>query len=140
MFQYLLKGILAGLAIKLLNNYRQLSLQLLKIEAAKGYLQGVQMARLSAIGLLRMGLFIALIGVGVLLLHAGLFILLPWSVAARAVLGMCLGLAYVVIGCVALHAAMSEKSWMQKSGAADMLADATGLSKENRPARQGFDP
>jgi len=34
MFQYLLKGILAGIAIKLLANYRQLSVQLLQIEAA----------------------------------------------------------------------------------------------------------
>jgi hypothetical protein len=135
MFQYLLKGIVAGIAIKLLDNYRKLSLQLLKIEAAKGYLHGVQMARMSAIGLLRAGLFIALIGVGVLLLHAGLFVLLPWSVEVKAVLGMCLGLAYVVIGCAALHAAMSEKTWMEKSGAAAMLEDAIRQSKENRPAK-----
>jgi len=133
MFQYLLKGILAGIAIKLLANYRQLSVQLLQIEAAKAYLHGVQMVRMSAIGLMRVGLFVALIGVGVLLLHVGLFILLPWSVAAKAVLGMCLGLAYVIIGCVALHAAMSEKNWMEKSGATDMLEDAIGLSKEDRP-------
>ena len=98
MFKYLIKGLLAGMAIKLLDNYRHLSIQLLKIEAAKCYLHGVQMARLSAIGLMRMGLVIALICVGVLLFHAGLFILLPWTVEAKAVLGMILGLAYVVIG------------------------------------------
>ena len=130
MFPYLLKGLLAGVAIKLLDNYRRLSLQLLKIEAADGYLHGVQMARRTAIGLLRMGLFVALIGIGVLLLHAGLFILLPWSVATKAVLGMCLGLAYVVIGCVALRAALSEKTWMEKSGAAAMLENAIGKKEK----------
>ena len=34
MFKYLIKGILAGVAVKLLDNYRHLSVQLLKIEAA----------------------------------------------------------------------------------------------------------
>ena len=137
MFKYLIKGLLAGIAIKLLDNCRHLSIQLLKIEAAKCYLHGVQMARLSAIGLMRMGLVIGLIGVGVLLFHAGLFILLPWTVEAKAVLGMFLGLAYVVIGCVALHAAMDEKTWMEKSGAAEMLEEATGQSKKDSPGGKG---
>ena len=121
MFKYLIKGFLAGIAINLLENYRRLSLQLLKLEAAKCYLHGVQMARLSAIGLMRMGLMIGLICVGLLLFHAGLFILLPWTVKAKALLGLLLGIAYVAIGCVALHAAMDEKTWMEKSGAVDLL-------------------
>lgn len=131
MFKYLIKGLLAGMAIKLLDNYRRLSIQLLKIEAAKCYVHGVQMARLSAIGLMQMGLVIALICFGVLLLHAGLFILLPWTVEAKAVLGMFLGLAYVVTGGVALRAAMDERTWMEKSGAAEMLKGATGQSKKD---------
>jgi hypothetical protein len=131
MLKYLLNGILSGIAVKLLDNYRRLSIQLLKIEAAKSYLHGVQMARLSAIGLMRMGLEIGLICVGVLLFHAGLFILLPWTIGAKAVLGMCLGVAYVVIGGVALHAAMDERTWMKKSGAAEMLEEATGQSQKD---------
>jgi len=93
-------------------------------------LHGVQMARLSALGLMRMGLMIGLACVGVLLFHAGLFILLPWTVEAKAVLGMFLGLAYAVIGGVVLRATMDERTWMEKSGAAEMLADATGQSKK----------
>jgi hypothetical protein len=131
MFQYLIKGLLAGIAIKLLDNYRRLSIQLLKIETAKCYLHGVQMARLSAIGLMGMRLIIALICFGVLLFHAGLFILLPWTMEAKAVLGMFLGLAYVVIGGVALRAAMDEGTWMEKSGAAEMLKEATGQCKKD---------
>ena len=131
MLKYLLKGMLSAIAVKLLDNYRHLSLQLLKIEAAKSYLNGVQMARLSAIGLMRMGLVIGLMCVGVLLLHAGLFVLLPWTVEAKAGLGMILGLAYVVIGGFALRAAMNEKTWMEKSGVAEMLKEATGQSKKD---------
>jgi hypothetical protein len=95
------------------------------------------MARLSAIGLMRMGLVIGLIGVGSLLFHAGLFILLPWTVETKAVLGMFLGLAYVAIGCVVLHASMNEKTWMEKSGAAEMLEEAIGQSKRDSPDGKG---
>ena len=131
MFKQLVQGLLAGIAVKLLDNYRRLSIQLLKIEAAKCYLHGVQMARLSAIGLMWMGLIIALICVGVLLVHAGLFILLPWTAEAKAVLGITLGVAYGVIGGVALRAAMDERTWMEKSGAAEMLEEATGQSHKD---------
>jgi hypothetical protein len=130
MFKQLVHGLLAGIAVKLLDNYRRLSIQLLKIEAAKCYVHGVQMARLSAIGLMWMGLFIALICVGVLLVHAGLFILLPWTAEAKAVLGITLGVAYGVIGGAALRAAMAERTWMEKSGAVEMLEEATGQSRK----------
>jgi hypothetical protein len=133
MFKYLTKGLLAGIAIKLLDNCRYLSVQVLKIEAAKCYLHGVRMARLSAIGLMQMGLVISLIGVGVLLFHAGLFILLPWTAETKAVLGMFLGLAYVAIGCVALHAALVEKTWMGKSGVAEMLEGASVSPRRTHP-------
>ena len=91
----------------------------------------MRMARLSAIGLMLMGLVIGLICIGALLFHAGLFILLPWTVEAKAVLGMLLGAVYVIIGVVALRAAMDEKTWMEKSGADEMLKEATRQSKGN---------
>jgi hypothetical protein len=130
MFNYLIKGLLAATAIKLLDNYRHLSVQLLKIEAAKCYLRGAQIARLAAIGLMRMGLVIVLIGIGVLLLHAGLFILLPLTVESKAVLCLFLGLVYVAIGCFSLQMAMDEKTWMEKSGAAEILKKATSQDQE----------
>ncbi|MDD4872280.1 MAG: hypothetical protein PHR77_17125 [Kiritimatiellae bacterium] len=129
MFKNLLKGILSAVAIKLLDNYRYLSVQLLKIEFAKSYLHGVRAARSSAIGLMCMGLVIALITVGMVLFHVGLFIMLPWTVKEKALLGIFLGLAYMIIGGLALRAAMKEKTWMEKSGATEMLAKVTNQSK-----------
>ena len=131
MFRCLIKGLLAGIAIHLLDNCRHLSVQVLKVEVVKCYLHGVRMARLSAIGLMQMGLVISLIGVGVLLFHAGLFILLPWTVESKAVLGLFLGATYAAIGSAALHASMSEKTWMEKSRVAEMLEEATGESKKD---------
>ena len=131
MFKNIIKGLVAGITIKLMDNWRRLSLQLLKIEAAKFYLQGVQMARWSMISLMRMGLAIGLIGVGMLLFHAGLFILLPWTVESKAVLGLFLGLAYAAIGYVTLHANINEKTWMEKSRVAEILEEATDQSKKD---------
>ena len=130
MLNWILKGILSAVAAQLLDNYRYLSIRLLKIEAAKSYLRGLRLARLSVIGLMRMGLVIGLICIGALLFHVSLFILLPWTVKAKAVLGLFMGAAYVVIGCVALRAAMSERTWMEKSGTAKMLEEITGQSKK----------
>ena len=126
MFNILFKGYLAAVAVKLLENYRHLSIQYLKIEAAKSYLQGVQMARLSTLGLLQLGLIIGLICIGVILFHAALFFLLPWSLKEKALLGLLLGLVYIIAGVVALVVSMDEKKWMQKSGATAMIKEATG--------------
>jgi hypothetical protein len=125
MLKHLFKGVLSVIAITLLTHYRHLSIRLLKIEAATAYLHGLQLVRQSAIGLIRIGLVIALIGIGVLLLHAGLFILLPWSLQAKAILGLCLGTAYVIAGTVALCTTMNQKRWMEKSGASKMLKEIT---------------
>lgn len=130
MFKNIIKGLLAGITIKLMDNWRRVSLQLLKIEAAKIYLHGVQMARWSMISLMRMGLAIGLIGVGMLLFHAALFILLPWTVESKAILGLFLGLAYAAIGYVTLRANINEKTWMEKSHVAEILEEAAGQSKK----------
>lgn len=129
MFSNLFKGVVSAVALRILVNYQHLSIRMLKIEAAKSYLHGVRLARLSALGLIRVVFVIGLIGGGVLLLHAGVFILLPWTVKAKAILGLVLGTAYVVTGVLLLRAAMDEKTWLQKSGSVKMLEEVTGPRK-----------
>ena len=125
MLKYLLKGIASALAVKLLVNYRCLSVNLLNVEATKSYIHGVRLARRSAIGMMLMGLVVGLILLGALLFHAGLFFLLPGGVKVKAALCMLLGLAYSVAGGLALRAAADERTWMDKSGAAKMLDEVT---------------
>ena len=55
MLKYLLRVIKSAIAIAVLERYRHLSIHLIKIEVAKSYLSAVQMARVSAIGLMRDG-------------------------------------------------------------------------------------
>jgi len=125
MVKNLLKGLLSALATELVVGYRRMSVQLLRIEATKCYLRGVRMARLSAIRTVLVGLEIGLVCFGVLLVHAGAFVLLPWSLEEKAVLGILLGTAYAAIGGAMLRAALSEERWMEDSGATQMLKDAT---------------
>jgi hypothetical protein len=125
MFKYLTKRLQAVIVIKQLYNCRRISIQLLLIEVARHYLRGVQMVHSAALGLMRIGLLIALIAIGVLLFHLGVFILLPWRMETKAILGIILGLTYVVIGAVVFHGAINEKMWMEKSGASMLLRKAT---------------
>ena len=127
MFKNVISTLLAEIVIKLLNNYRQLSLQLVKIEMAKCYLHGVRLAQQSAFGLLKLVLEIGLIAIGTLLVHASLFILLPGSLETKALFGMVLGAVYLLIGVLTLRTSMKEKTWMEQSGALTMLNDAMGL-------------
>jgi len=129
MLNYLLRGVLATVAVTVLDRYRQLSGDLLRVETAKGYLHGVRLARRSAIGLVKMGLLTGLICLGALLVHAGLFFLLPWGVKAKALIGLALGAAYMAAGLLALRAAMAERTWVETSGAADLLKAVTRHAK-----------
>lgn len=122
MLKSLLQGGLSVVSATLAD-YRRLSIQLVKLEAATCYLQGVRVARRSTIGLLQLGFLMGLIGAGLLLIHAGLFIVLPWSLPAKALLAVALGLAYIIVGAIALRVALAEKTWLEKSGALAALKD-----------------
>jgi uncharacterized membrane protein len=120
-----LSAVLATLA-----DYRRLSIQVVKLEAATCYLRGVRVARESTIGLVRLGLVLGLMGTGLLLVHAGLFIVLPWSLPAKALLAVALGLVYIIVGAIALRVALAEKTWLEKSGALAVLKDVAGPGGE----------
>lgn len=126
MIKKLLKGMLSSIAVGVMADYRRLSVQLLKAEAAKSYLQVVRTARMLTICRIQVALTIALILLGALLFHVGLFILLPWTLKAKAILGMGLGLGYVIWGVVQLRTITDEALWVEKSGVAKMLADVAG--------------
>jgi hypothetical protein len=77
---------------------KHLSIQLLKTEALKSYLHAVRAARLLAICRIRAALIKAFVLLGALLFHAGLFIMLPWTLKTKTVIGMCLGSGYMIGG------------------------------------------
>jgi len=128
MFKHLLKGALAMLAYRLLHNYRQSARQLLEIEAAKFYVRSVRMVRKAALAAMRLWLVITLMGIGLLLIHISLFILLPWSIETKAVVGLLLGVGYLLLGVLAIRITMSQRKWVAKSGIGDILKDVGAAS------------
>ncbi len=125
MIKCILKGLASAIAINMLNTYRTMPGTLLKIETAKAYVYGVRAARRLTIDLIRYKLLVGMVSFGVILFHAGLFVLLPWTVQTKALVGLCLGLVYVLYGAAMLRSAINEKKWLQKSGADRIVIDAT---------------
>ncbi len=124
-----MRRILAGLAgaivAALLQEYRRVSVQWLKIQAAIWYVKGVAQARRIAVRVVSIGAALLLGTAGFILFHVGLFLWLPVSLAVKGVLLAALGLVYLVAAWLVIRALLSEGSWLRTSGANDLIAHAT---------------
>lgn len=112
--------------LRLLERYSQVSLDLVRIEAAVWYVRGVGAARQLFIGGLALSFVVALAVGGFVLLHVGLYALLPTP--ANAISLLSLGAIYLLIAILVLRWACAEKTWMKYSKAANFVERATGKS------------
>ncbi len=130
MKQYL-SNVLTSVALWVLKSYRRASLDLLRIEAAVWYVRGVGAARQLFIGVLALAFLVALAVVGFVLLHVGLYALLP--APANALVLLVLGAVYLAGALLALRWACAEKTWMKYSKADHYVRQATGKLPPSRP-------
>ncbi|MGI6495382.1 MAG: hypothetical protein ACOX5G_04720 [Kiritimatiellia bacterium] len=86
-----------------------------QLRAASCYLKTVRNVRLAFLGLLALAMMLMLLGGGLVLLHVGLYLLLP--APANVIVLLVFGALYVLVALVALAVACSEKTWMRASGA-----------------------
>ena len=112
--------LLAHVAQWLARNYRKTSLEWVRIQAALCYIRGVAGARKAFLAAVLLAGCLILGGVGFVLLHVGLYALLPPP--ANAVTLLALGAAYLVAALLSLRWACSEKTWMKYSKAARFAA------------------
>jgi hypothetical protein len=128
------RQILAGLAgavvTALLQEYRRVSVQWLKIQAAIWYVKGVAQARRIAVRIVAVVAALLLAMVGFVILHVGLFLWLPVSVATKGMLLAVLGLIYLIVAGLVIRALLSEESWLRNSGASDFIAGATRRERD----------
>lgn len=128
------RQILAGLAgavvTSLLQEYRRVSVQWLKIQAAIWYVKGVAQARRIAVRIVAVVAALLLAMVGFVILHVGLFLWLPVSVATKGMLLAVLGLIYLVVAGLVIRALLSEESWLRSSGASGFIADARSRERD----------
>jgi len=88
-------------------------LGMLKTEAAAVYVAGVRKTRRAFIALLGSFLLLLVAMSGFLLIHAALFMWLPWSLPVKAMLLLVLGLAYLGGGLAVVLRLCSDRTWMR---------------------------
>lgn len=109
--------IISGLVLWLLRRYRTLSVELLKLRAVIWYVQGVRTARKLFLSFMSLALCLMLAGGGFILLHVGLYKVLPPP--ANALTLLILGAIYMIVAMAVLCVACSERTWMKASCAAE---------------------
>jgi hypothetical protein len=113
--------VLRLLLIALLRRQRAEVQHMTRIKAATCYVRGVQQVRRSVLGYLALGLLRYLFGLGVLLLHIGLVIYLPWKAGNVGLLLLALGGFYALAALAVIGFMMSERIWMKASNAAQTV-------------------
>lgn len=127
----LLTTVLSGVARWVLKSYRRISLDLLQIEAAVWYVRGVGAVRQFFLGGVVVALLVSLAIIGFLLLHLGIYALLPAPLNAMLLVG--LGAFYLIAALLALRWAFAEKTWLKYSQANEIVARATAKKPSIKP-------
>ncbi|MDD5678228.1 MAG: hypothetical protein PHW60_09610 [Kiritimatiellae bacterium] len=131
MWTRLLRTLLATATVWLLNKYRQTSLELIKLEAAIGYVKSVRSARKAFLAVLAVVLGAGLLVAGFLLLHIGLGMLLYlafknwWAVGTTL---LALGILYTLAPLFVIRRLCAEKTWMRFFKADKLVEQVTKKS------------
>ncbi|MDO9543220.1 MAG: hypothetical protein Q7J98_13005 [Kiritimatiellia bacterium] len=131
MFNRFIKSLATAVAFWFVNRYRQLSIDLIKIEAVAYYIKAIQAGRQGLLSALLAWLGIFFFALGVVMLHASLFVgLYLWSQSMAAVAIGLLGLGgiYVVVILLTVRRILSEEAWMKFFRADRLVKDLTKKS------------
>ena len=95
----------------------------LKTEAAAVYVAGVRKARQAFLVLLGLALVLLLALSGFVLIHVALFAWLPWSLPAKALALLVLGVIYLGSGLTVVLGLSSDQAWMRFAKVDRILAN-----------------
>ena len=116
---------MAAAGMGLINSYRRLSVDLLKIRAATVYIRAVQTARRWWIGALQLAGVLLLLAAGFVMIHVGFFLWAPWAPATKGLILLALGLLYMGLALAVIFKLCSEKTWLEGSQANKLVESAT---------------
>ncbi len=94
---------------------------MLKVKAAILYIEGVKGAHRILILICLLVFVITLISAGLVIGPLALLLFMPWEPATKAIVGIIIGILYLIAPTVALISLLSEKRWMRLTGATNML-------------------
>lgn len=113
--------IFQGILEWLRQTYVEPVLRMFKVQAAIFYLEGIKGVRRVILQMVLLVFLITLIGAGLVLVPLALLLFMPWSPQTKAIVGLLIGLLYLLVPLVALIPLLSEKRWMKITGAQDVL-------------------
>ena len=105
----------------LARHYREKSMMFLENKSLAWYIKSIAAARKAFIGTVALASLILVLFTGFVMIHMGLFFLLPWSLGARATLILVLGAIYFAAAIIVLLKVSSERFFMRKSKASEMV-------------------
>ena len=105
----------------LIESYVRTIIDLLKIEAAVAYLKVLKGTRRFVIVTMLLFFFVVVLGCGFLLIPIALLLFMPWAPETKAIVGICIGAAYVVIPIIVISMLLSEKRWVKWSGVGKLI-------------------
>jgi len=115
------QSLFAGLLDWLRSAYLNRSVRLLKVRAAVYYLNGVKRVHGILIHTCLVIFVITLITAGLVMIPLVMMLFAPWEAGTKLLVGLIIGLVYILAAAIALLVLLSEKRWMRLTGATDIL-------------------
>jgi hypothetical protein len=119
-----LTGFLGAIIRRLIGSEIESSVALVKINAAIVSLNILKGARRLTVRLCLLVMFIVMLACGFLLIPVALCLFMPWSAETKAIVGACIGAAYIIIPVIVGTSLFSEKRWMRTSGVDKLVKEA----------------
>lgn len=116
-------NILSSFIRDLIESYVQTTIDLFKIEVAMAYMKVLKGTRRFFIIATLLLFFVVVLGCGFLLVPIALLLFMPWDPQTKAIVGICIGAAYVIIPIVVISMLLSEKRWVKWSGIGKLMRD-----------------
>ncbi len=113
----------------LIESYIKTTIDLLKLEAAIAYLNVIKGTRRFFIVVSLLILCAVILGCGFLLVPVSLLLFMPWTLQTKAIVGICIGGAYILIPLIVMSMLLSQKRWVKWSGVGKLV----GQVRRSRP-------
>ena len=96
-------------------------LELLKVKAAIAYLSIIRGTRRFVIMLAVLVFCAVILACGFLLIPIALLLFMPWEPHTKAIVGIAIGAAYILVPLIVAAVLLSEKRWLRVSRADELL-------------------
>lgn len=116
-----MNSLFKGLIDWLRSTYYEPTVAILKVRAAIWYLEAIRSARRILMLVCALVFVITLIGAGLVLIPVALLIFMPWEPMTKAYVGLAFGVVYLLVPIISLSILLSEKRWMETTGANELL-------------------